>query len=239
MKVPGVCLIRLISRFPHNALDKYPTMHRFVTEMCKFLLQNGALWDMGQVHCGICATGLFCCNGYTLVKYSYKLWIDWNINASYMKYLEMPRPVRWEPMPHFNFKIIVPGMEISIIKIRWSWDHLIFIYVMGIPILIRQHLCIKMLLPQSLVNIMVSCYWWMGLIIATIWIYFHSYTSMFSCYLNCCMFWAFPQEIWDWLLYFSMNYLKIILSKVFKSRRIENWFAQRPFQALLWSFRFF
>ena len=156
-----------------------------------------------------------------------------------MKYLEMPRPVRWEPMPHFNVKIIVPGMEISIIKIRWSWDHLIFIHVMGIPILIRQHLCIKMLLPQSLVNIMVSCYWWMGLIIVTIWIYFHSYTSMFSCYLNCCMFWAYPQEIWDWLLYFSMNYLKIILSKVFKSRRIENWFAQRPFQTLLWSFRFF
>ena len=31
---------------PHNALDKYPTMHHFVTEMCTFLLQNGAFWDM-------------------------------------------------------------------------------------------------------------------------------------------------------------------------------------------------
>ena len=35
------------------ALDKYPTMHHFVTEMCTFLLQNGALWDMGLVYCGI------------------------------------------------------------------------------------------------------------------------------------------------------------------------------------------
>ena len=43
----------------HNALDKYPTMPHFVPEMCTFLLQNGALWDMGLVHCGICVTGLF------------------------------------------------------------------------------------------------------------------------------------------------------------------------------------
>ena len=73
----------------HNASDKYPTMHHFVTEMwtrahfcykmvhcgiwdgcivgfvwqvlCTFLLQNGALWVMGQVHCGICMTGLLLC----------------------------------------------------------------------------------------------------------------------------------------------------------------------------------
>ena len=36
----------------------YPTMHHFVTAMCTFLLQNGVLWDVGLVHCGICATGL-------------------------------------------------------------------------------------------------------------------------------------------------------------------------------------
>ena len=35
----------------HNAFDKYPTIHHFVTEMhmWTFLLQNGALWDMGLV----------------------------------------------------------------------------------------------------------------------------------------------------------------------------------------------
>ena len=29
-----------------NAPISYPTMHHFVTEMCTFLLQNGALWDI-------------------------------------------------------------------------------------------------------------------------------------------------------------------------------------------------
>ena len=33
-------------------------MHHFVTEMCTFLLQNSALWGMGLVHFGICATYL-------------------------------------------------------------------------------------------------------------------------------------------------------------------------------------
>ena len=42
----------------HAASDKYTTMHHFVTEMCTILLQNGALWDVILVHCGICATSL-------------------------------------------------------------------------------------------------------------------------------------------------------------------------------------
>ena len=33
-------------------------MHRFVTEMCTYLLQNGALWDMWLVHYGICESDL-------------------------------------------------------------------------------------------------------------------------------------------------------------------------------------
>ena len=45
-------LNRLISQI-HNAPEKYATMHHFVTKMCTFLLQSGALWDMGLVHCGI------------------------------------------------------------------------------------------------------------------------------------------------------------------------------------------
>ena len=39
--------------------------------------------------------------------------------------------------PHFNIKAVFPGMGIPIVKISWSWDHLIFI--MGIPIPIRWH----------------------------------------------------------------------------------------------------
>ena len=29
--------------------------------MCAFLLQNGALWDVGLTHCGICEIGLLSC----------------------------------------------------------------------------------------------------------------------------------------------------------------------------------
>ena len=47
----------------HNSLDNYHTTHHFVTNnmhTCTFMLQNYALWDMGLVHCGVCATGLLC-----------------------------------------------------------------------------------------------------------------------------------------------------------------------------------
>ena len=42
----------------HNALNKYSTMHHFVTEMCTFLFQNGALWGSCLMHCRICERGL-------------------------------------------------------------------------------------------------------------------------------------------------------------------------------------
>ena len=47
-----------------NAINKYPTMHSFVTEMCTvctLLLQNCAWWDICLMHCGIwdrCIVGL-------------------------------------------------------------------------------------------------------------------------------------------------------------------------------------
>ena len=44
-----------LSHKSHNTLDKYHTMHHFVTEMCTHVhisVTNGALWDMGLVHCG-------------------------------------------------------------------------------------------------------------------------------------------------------------------------------------------
>ena len=51
-----VHVYRPISQIPQCI--KYPTVHHFVTEMFTFLLQNGALWDMGLVHFGICTTNL-------------------------------------------------------------------------------------------------------------------------------------------------------------------------------------
>ena len=37
----------------HNASVPYPTMQYYVTEMGTFLWQNGALWDICLIHCGI------------------------------------------------------------------------------------------------------------------------------------------------------------------------------------------
>ena len=46
-----------------------------------------------------------------------------------------------DPGAYFNIKTILPGIGISIIKIRQPWDCLIFI--MGIHILVRRHLYIE------------------------------------------------------------------------------------------------
>ena len=43
----------------HNVLVPYPTIHHFVTYVCTFLLQSGAMWDIFLMHCGICEMGLF------------------------------------------------------------------------------------------------------------------------------------------------------------------------------------
>ena len=55
---------------------KYPTMHHFVTKMCTctLMLQNGAMWDIWLMHCGICEIGLLRpyhnhCNEDTVVCY--------------------------------------------------------------------------------------------------------------------------------------------------------------------------
>ena len=47
-----------LSHKSHIAPVPYLIMHHFVTEMCTFLLQNGALWDVCLMHCGICEIGL-------------------------------------------------------------------------------------------------------------------------------------------------------------------------------------
>ena len=58
------CIVHTIDMLhkSHNAPGPYPTMEHFVTEMCKFLLQNGALWDICLSHCGNCKMGLLSCS---------------------------------------------------------------------------------------------------------------------------------------------------------------------------------
>ena len=59
----------------------------------------------------------------------------------------MPMPgttvfiLKGSPGVHLNIDTIFPGVGISIMKIRQSWDHLIFI--MGTSLLLRRHLYIK------------------------------------------------------------------------------------------------
>ena len=59
------------SHIAHKALDKYPTIHHFVTEMCTHVHISATKWRivvMGLVHCGICATGPLC--GFSLFLYN-------------------------------------------------------------------------------------------------------------------------------------------------------------------------
>ena len=60
----------------HNALDKYPIVRHFVTEMCThaFLLQNDAMLYTGMMHCGICATLLLGVTSARVVFFFYTNW---------------------------------------------------------------------------------------------------------------------------------------------------------------------
>ena len=42
----------------HNAPVPYATIHHIGTEIYTFLFQGGVLWDMEQMHHGICEIGL-------------------------------------------------------------------------------------------------------------------------------------------------------------------------------------
>ena len=54
-------LFYLLCKF-HNTPVLYPAMHHFATEMCTFLEQNGVLWDICLMHCGICKMDLLLCS---------------------------------------------------------------------------------------------------------------------------------------------------------------------------------
>ena len=79
-----------------------------------------------------------------------KSWLTFSLRDSGLKpHGWMQAVSNWhKSCPHLNVNIVFPGMVISIIKIKWSWDHLIFI--MRIPVLVRQHFYIEMGL------------WWLG-----------------------------------------------------------------------------
>ena len=63
--------------------DPISTMHRSVTQMCTFRLQNGALWNVCLKHCGIHEIGLYP-RVYSTYSYEILYWskIKYPINAN-------------------------------------------------------------------------------------------------------------------------------------------------------------
>ena len=53
-----VSIVSSETTYPTMHLPPYPTIYHIGTKKCTFLFQNGAFWDIGQVHCGICETDL-------------------------------------------------------------------------------------------------------------------------------------------------------------------------------------
>ena len=90
----------------YNAVDKYPTMHHFVAEMCTFMSQNCALWDLGEVHYGICEIGLL------------------TLNVRGPSYLGLTRSISWLLMP---WLLTSPGHQQPwywLCSICRSWSYL-------------------------------------------------------------------------------------------------------------------
>ena len=57
--------------------------------MCTFLLQNGALWDIGLVHCGIYETSLFVWHNF---RFTRPWWLILSFSCSLLRHCHLPRP---------------------------------------------------------------------------------------------------------------------------------------------------
>ena len=100
-----------------------------------------------------------------------------------------------EPGPRLNIKTVFLCIGISMIKIRRSWDRLIFI--MGIPILVRWHLYIGS--PLLSVRISMSRRW-------DIWcLYFWSKVNIWN--VNCARATAFHFDTWMGVVVKVWNFL--------------------------------
>ena len=82
----------------------------------------------------------------TYLKFGY-FELNWLVSIWFLKFqschvvLEKDSCFKMAARVLFLYKTGFSDTRISIAKIRWLWDHLIFI--MGILILVRQHLCIE------------------------------------------------------------------------------------------------
>ena len=92
-----------------------------LTGPAQFLLGNGSWKTIGLNTVFIWWHFIFLMSKLTLPGYAMGCYIE----------------TRSVPWAHLNIKMVFSGMGIYIIKIRWSWDRLI--YIMEISILVRRH----------------------------------------------------------------------------------------------------
>ena len=96
------------SQLSHNALDKYPTMPHFETEMCarEHFCYNCALCDIGLVHSGISTTGLFistCAymHGFESLFMTQTVWANWSLNNK-VRFVDDWNFMNWAPGDHHH-----------------------------------------------------------------------------------------------------------------------------------------
>ena len=99
----------------HNTLVPCRTMHHFVTDMYTFLLQNAALWDMGLVHCGICATG---CTSVAVTMYVISCYRGAYYNGTRPHYLTT---FSWNKSSDFKVNCICISFYVILRGINQHW----------------------------------------------------------------------------------------------------------------------
>ena len=96
------------------------------------------------------------------------------------------------PGPRLNIKRVFLGMGIPMLKIRWLWERLIFI--MGIPILVRQRLYIEKV-PRCFVATLLPLY-------NSPWASTICYKEYIWFVMHVCVNWDIQAilHIWEWVL---------------------------------------
>ena len=117
----------------------------------------GALWS--QVDCvplvGLCLSTQYRKGKFTMGHVTLVAITGITILVPYLKVKSLQ--LIWRSGTCLNIKTVFTGIGISIIKIRWSWDRLIFI--MGTPILVRWCLYIETCPRYLQRNLFFICGW--------------------------------------------------------------------------------
>ena len=151
---------RRLDHKSHNALEKYPTMHHFVTEVCTFLLQNGALWDMGLGHSCICATDLLRYNNVLLQFLLIAAHLNPTDSEEWVKLAEMS-------LDADNVKQAITCYDKGTgnsrpVKLPWIFPGapLIFTVPMKLPTIGNSNICMRLNASLGASSIDIFFSWW-------------------------------------------------------------------------------